>query len=159
MNIPPNPMFPSLLQFKMSGNTTPPATPPLEEDLPHLTSNKSLIRGAYTSQAYQIVEQILLIVNELTLLHNLKPCSRVNALFGQLVSLCIRPHRKEISKLVLEDRRVMMLTQKLRGICAEGEAELESYWAQAFLEHLEHDQQISNGEAIHTISKRLTSSV
>jgi hypothetical protein len=135
-------MSQSLLRPVPPENETPPATPPSEEEFPHISTNDLSAKLTNTNQAYQIVEEILLIANELASLPNLKPCSRVNNLFGQLVSLCIKPWNKKVAEEVLEDKRTKAVTKRLREMCAEGEGELERYWAQIFLQELEMSENI-----------------
>jgi len=144
-------MAPSLMRPVPPENKTPPATPPSEEELPHISTNDSSAKLTDNNQAYQIVEEILLIANELASLPDLKPCSRVNDLFGQLVSLCIQPWNKKVAEEILEDKRTKSVTKRLREICAEGEGELERYWAQIFLRELKMSQNIP----IDKISRKL----
>lgn len=123
--------------IELPENGTPPATP---------TSKKGTLNGVMgkglkdTRQAEELVEEILGIADELASRTDLKPCSRVNDLFGRLVSTCIKPWNKIVVERVLGGREIEGAIGRLREMCAEGEGELEKYWAARFLEELERNE-------------------
>jgi hypothetical protein len=123
----------SLSQINTIDNDTPPPMPPSEQ---FLDPTFRPTRHSDTSEAYHIVEEILLITEQLASLPDLKPCPRVNCLFGRLVEICIKPWSKRISKEVLESKRVRAVVKRLREMCAEGEGELERFWAAKILEEV-----------------------
>jgi len=96
---------------------------------PTPTAHSWFTRQAENNQVYQIVDDILRIADELVSLPDLKPCSRVNALFGRLVDICVKPWNSRVSRVVLENRRLKALTPMLREVCAVGEGNLEREWA------------------------------
>lgn len=95
------------------------------------------------NQASRLVEEVLLIADDLASLEDLRPCSRVNDLFGQLVSLCIKPWNETVVEEVMGDKKIKGVIGKLREVCAEGEGELEKYWAERFLRELEDMEKTS----------------
>lgn len=124
--------------IEMPENGTPPATPTTEKGT--LKARSNVVTGVKSRdirQAEGLVEEILLIADELASRGDLKPCSRVNELFGQLVSTCIKPWNRTVVERVLGDREIEGVIGQLRDMCAEGEGELEKYWAERFLEELE----------------------
>lgn len=119
-------------------NGTPPATPTLEKGTLRAGSfGVTDVRSRDIRQAEELVEEILCIADELASRGDLKPCSRVNELFGQLVSTCIKSWNRTVLERVLGDREIEGVIGRLRRMCAEGEGELEKYWAERFLEELE----------------------
>ncbi|TLD27602.1 Nicotianamine synthase [Venturia nashicola] len=122
-------------------NGTPPATPTLERAA--LREPTDGVKGKELKdmrQAEQLVEEVLCIADELASRQDLKPCSRVNKLFGRLVSTCIKPWNNAVVERVLGDREIEGVIGHLREMCAEGEGELEKYWAERFLEELEEKE-------------------
>jgi Nicotianamine synthase protein len=131
-------MSPSIVQqIKLLENSTAPATPPLIQGTPYTGTNGKLRTLMDTNQSYKLIEEILDIANDLASLSNLKPSSHVNDLFSQLVSLCIKPWNRKVVEDVLENKRVIAVKKRLREVCAEGEGQLEKYWAQEFLRELQ----------------------
>ncbi|QDS77576.1 hypothetical protein FKW77_001510 [Venturia effusa] len=132
---------------------TPPATPTSEKESSIIGNNG--IHGAKSRdirEAGHLVEEILCIADDLALRKDLKPCSRVNDLFGQLVSTCIKPWNKTVVERVLGDGEIQSVMGRLREMCAEGEGELEKHWAERFLKELDED--FENGKGINEITRK-----
>lgn len=123
--------------IELPENGTPPTTPTSEKE-PSIKATNRVTEKALKDvrRAEQLIEEILLVADELASRQDLKPCSRVNDLFGRLVSTCIKPWNKTVVETVLGDREIEGVVGRLREMCGEGEGELERYWAERFLEEL-----------------------
>ncbi|KAE9989710.1 hypothetical protein Vi05172_g6826 [Venturia inaequalis] len=147
-------------QIQLPENGTPPASPISEKETMHSRTDGLTEKGLRdVRQAEELVEDVLLIAHELASREDLKPCSRVNDLFGRLVSTCIKPWNKAVVEQVLGDREIEGVIGRLREMCATGEGELEKYWAERFLEELdqtESDTSIENPARISAAQTLLT---
>lgn len=65
---------------------------------------------------------------------DLSPSPEINAIFSELVELCIQPYDVQCVAAILNDRRVAKLSAHLRRICSTGEFKLESYWAEKIVQ-------------------------
>jgi hypothetical protein len=124
-------------QIAVAENETPPAIPTSKTEMSLTDNNEKPMRLTHAKEVNQIVVEVIEIASELASLSDLKPCSRVNDLFGQLVSLCIKPWSAKVAEEVLGDKKIKAVVKRLRRMCAEGEGELEKHWAQVFLEELQ----------------------
>jgi nicotianamine synthase len=112
--------------------------------------------------AARLCDRIVRIHGDLSRLDNLAPAPEVNALFQELVRVCV--HADDRAALpVLADTRIRRLRPDLLRLCAQGEALLERAWAARVLAaadpwaelgrftYLENYQQLSRLEA-HTLA-------
>ncbi|KAA8893894.1 Nicotianamine synthase [Sphaerosporella brunnea] len=64
---------------------------------------------------------------------NLSPSPGVNAIFSELVSLCVRPYSSSTVSDILSDPHIREIAAKLRKTCSTGEYLLENHWAAQIL--------------------------
>ncbi|KAF1954950.1 Nicotianamine synthase [Byssothecium circinans] len=96
---------------------TPPATP-----------------TALSTAAYQLLNDLRGIYQELSYLDDLSPGEKVNGLLTRLVGLCIQPYGSEFEAQFLGIDGVSELCASLQPICAIAEGELERHWARRILD-------------------------
>jgi nicotianamine synthase len=96
-------------------------------------------REARTSAAAEIAvsarlcDRIVRLHDQLSRLDSLAPAPRVDALFQELVRLCVGAH-DEMAASVLSDARIRQARPSLLRICSQGESLLEQAWADRVLE-------------------------
>lgn len=82
-----------------------------------------------------LVEQVCALHDALGARPHLEPEPATNDLFCHLVSLAVDPDAVRHSEAVLTHSAVAPLLGSLRRLCAEGEYELERWWARRIVEH------------------------
>lgn len=125
----------STLDISTNGTNTPPQERPTTTTTTK-TSNVSRSSQADLdhSTAEHVITRLLHIHAGLTALYpNIQPGETTNALFSEMVSLCIVPYNEAACNTVLNDPRIQTIIVDLRKYSAEGEGMLEQYWARRML--------------------------
>jgi nicotianamine synthase len=109
-----------------------------------------------------LCDRIVRLHEHLSRLDNLAPTAEVNALFQELVRVCVHADDRAAPP-VLADARIRRLRPDLLRLCSQGESLLEQAWAHGVLEaadpwaelgrftYLENYQQLSRLE-VHTLA-------
>jgi nicotianamine synthase len=109
-----------------------------------------------------LCDRILRLYEELSRLDNLAPAPEVDALFAELVRVCVHADDRA-APLVLADARIRRLRPELLRLCSRGESLLEQSWAYRVLSaadpwtelgrftYLENYEQLSRLE-VHTLA-------
>lgn len=109
-----------------------------------------------------LCDRIVRLHEDLSRLDNLAPAPEVNALFQELVRVCVHADDRA-AQPVLADARIRRLRPDLLRLCSQGESLLEQAWAHGVLEaadpwaelgrfpYLENYQQLSRLE-VHTLA-------
>jgi nicotianamine synthase len=87
------------------------------------------------TSAAVVIAQVRALHEALLARPHLAPATGTNELFGRLVSLAIDPAAARDADAVLGDPAVARLLPSLRGLCADGEFELERSWARRIVDH------------------------
>ncbi|KAG0560104.1 hypothetical protein KC19_10G154600 [Ceratodon purpureus] len=97
-------------------------------------TNASKSADSVTTTATTHIREILSLYKQLSSFSSLEPREEVNAVFGNLVELCITTLSDDaIVSKILKDPRVSAITPHLRTLCSTGECALESHWANLLL--------------------------
>jgi nicotianamine synthase len=109
-----------------------------------------------------LCDRIIRLHADLSRLGSLAPAPEVNALFRELVAICVHNDDRAVAP-VLADARIRRLRPDLLRLCSQGESLLEQTWAHHVLEaadpwaelgrfpYLENYQQLSRLE-VHTLA-------
>jgi hypothetical protein len=118
------------MTFEMNNNI---ANQMLRPPLASRDSASSLHEECY-EEAQVLVAEILEIFGSLAAEADLQPRKSVNDKFSNLVNLCTKPRENCVVSAVLSDPSVQEIAPQLRELCSEGEAHLETYWAQKIID-------------------------
>jgi len=118
--------------------------------------------GVESAPTGGLCDHIIWIHEQLSRLSDLAPAPEVNALFGELVRICVHADSRA-APLVLADTRIRRLRPDLVRLCSQGESLLEQAWARRVLQaadpwvelgrfpYLENYQQLTRLE-VHTLA-------
>ncbi|KAG9232440.1 Nicotianamine synthase protein-domain-containing protein [Amylocarpus encephaloides] len=81
-----------------------------------------------------IVDKIISIFLRLSARSTLSPGPVVNALFGELMTICLMSCPDKKASLILSDPRIQDILPNLHTLCSQSEFEMERYWAERITE-------------------------
>jgi nicotianamine synthase len=103
-------------------------TPASRSSTTRSPASQSSRASAPTATATAITASVIRIYDAFLRQSDLSPSPAVNAIFSELVSLCIQPYTSATVVQVLSDKRIRNLSAQLRKICSTGEYLLERHW-------------------------------
>ncbi|KAL8779864.1 MAG: hypothetical protein Q9213_006734 [Squamulea squamosa] len=81
-----------------------------------------------------LVTRILACYVQLSQLPTLRPCTKVNGIFEELVHLCCYTLDEDVTEKVLRHPSIVDIVTPLRRLCSSGEYQLEAHWTERVLE-------------------------